>query len=93
MGRTAVMRRFKEGDLVKTKNILRFLHEGKELLHIPAETYGVVKRAGVSVSVKFVGYRTVSVSESEIEKANPLDKMAWDFGDMDEHPVNDPGEA
>lgn len=87
------MRRFKEGDLVKTKGFLRFLHEGKELLQIPPETYGIVKRVGNSVTVKFVGYRQCSVSEKEIEKANALDKMAWDFGEVDEHPVNDKGEG
>jgi hypothetical protein len=85
------MTRLKEGDLVTTRQPLRFLDgSGKIFLEIPPGVHGIVKRAGPRLSVKFVGYPRCTVSEKEIEAANPLDVIAWDFGEMDEHPVIEP---
>lgn len=88
------MARFKEGDLVTSVKTIRFMSGGQLLLEIPKGVHGIVKRTGPRggpLAVKFVGYRRCTVSENEIEAANALDKIAWDFSEMDEHPVTEPG--
>ena len=84
------MPRFKEGDLVAAMKNIRFLLDKKVLMEVPQGTYGVVRRAGNKISVKFRGYNQCTVSPNEIQAANPLDKMAWDFGEMDERPIKEP---
>lgn len=83
-----MMEKLKDGDLVTASQAIRFMNDGKVLLEIPEGTLGVLKKTGNKVSVKFVGFPQCTVSRNEIKLASPLDKMAWDFSEMDETKIN-----
>jgi hypothetical protein len=83
------------GDLVVSAMTIEYELGSSILARIPSGTFGIVKMAGPTrASVKFVGFRRCTVfltPTSETRAASTLDKLAWDFGEMDEHPVNESG--